>query len=197
MQKNLIKAKDTTNAQQVAKMSSQLDKLTILINDLLDLTKIQGGKLQFNEKLFDFDKLVKDTIEEMQQTTQDHVIKLQGSTKKKLLADEDRIRQVLINLLSNAIKYSPQAKRILVQLSSSKQEITCGVKDYGLGISKEHREKIFERFFRSGSKTQTYPGMGLGLYISKQIIERQGGKIWVESEEGKGSLFCFSLPVKS
>lgn len=116
---------------------------------------------------------------------------------KSIYADKERIGQVLINLITNAIKYSPHSNKIIVTTTSDKEKITLCVEDFGVGIPKEKQGKVFEQFFRVSGPTQnTFPGLGLGLYISSEIIKREGGRIWVESAEGKGSTFCFSLPLK-
>jgi signal transduction histidine kinase len=110
--------------------------------------------------------------------------------------DHDRLGQVITNFISNAIKYSPQADEITIQTSVDKGMVTLAVQDYGLGLSKIDQAKVFERFYRvSGSDQNTYPGLGLGLYISSEIIQRHKGRIWVESTKVKGSTFCFSLPI--
>ncbi|MGH7203187.1 MAG: sensor histidine kinase [Candidatus Levyibacteriota bacterium] len=109
-----------------------------------------------------------------------------------MYGDKERIGQVLTNLISNAIKYSPHATKIVIDISAA----AC-VKDFGIGMSKNAQEKVFERFYRaSGPNNQTFPGLGLGLYISSEIIKRLGGRIWVESVKGKGSTFCFTLPTR-
>ncbi|HYX51714.1 MAG TPA: ATP-binding protein, partial [Ktedonobacteraceae bacterium] len=109
-----------------------------------------------------------------------------------------RIGQVLTNLLTNAIKYSPKATKVVVSSSCTQQEVTLCVRDFGIGIAREKLPHVFERFFReTGAREETFPGLGLGLYVSAEILRRQGGKIWVESEKGHGSTFCFSLPIQS
>lgn len=191
------KKNDKHAVTSLGKMNAQLNKLTDLIGDLLDVTKIEAGKLQFNRDQFNFDDLVQETVESMQLTTEKHELIIQGDTRQKIYADKDRLGQVMTNLLSNAIKYSPHTKKIIIVLSKENGAVKMCVKDYGIGIPKEKREKVFERFFRvSGPDTQTFPGLGLGLYISNEIIKRLGGRIWVESEKGKGSTFCFILPIE-
>jgi signal transduction histidine kinase len=102
----------------------------------------------------------------------------------------------LINLLTNAIKFSPHADKVIINIAQTKDELIVSVQDFGIGIAKEHQEKIFERFYRIYSgKGKNYPGLGIGLYLSHEIIRRHGGKLWVESIEGKGSVFSFALPV--
>lgn len=185
------------SAQMLSKMDSQINKLTSLIQDLLDVTKIEGGRLQFHEESFDFDQFVSEVVEEVQRTTQKHKIVIQGSTHKKVILDKDRIGQVIINFLTNAIKYSPHSKKIEVKIKSKKDILTLSVKDRGVGIPDAELPFVFNRFFRVNSPTHsTVPGIGLGLYISAEIIKRQQGEIWAESNEGKGSTFYFSLPVK-
>lgn len=182
-------------ARMIEKMDVQLNKLIALIGDLLDVTKIEGGRLQMHEDFYDFNQLVMEVVEELQRTTDDHKIILTLNGAYKIYGDKERIGQVLTNLISNAIKYSPAAGEIIVNSGVSDGEVKISVQDQGVGISKDHQEKVFERFYRvSGPGGDSFPGLGLGLYISHEIIKRQGGHIWVESEKGKGSTFCFTLP---
>ena len=181
----------------LSKMDVQLKKLTNLIGDLLDVTKVDGGKLLFHEGIFNFNELVVDIIDEMQLTTTKHHLIKNLATKKAIHGDRDRIGQVLINLLSNAIKYSPHNKKIIITTAESKQDVTVYVQDFGIGIPKEQQGKIFERFFRAGDAEDTFAGLGLGLFISTEIVKRHDGRIWVESTEGGGSTFYFSLPIKA
>jgi len=180
----------------IKKVDMQVDRLTHLINDLLDVTKVQAGKLEFNLEDFSLDEMVREVVGNMQMTTQKHRIMLEGETASKVHGDRERTAQILINLLSNAVKYSPQADRILVSITRSDMTISVAVQDYGIGIAEENRQKIFERFYRvKGTKQKTYPGLGLGLHIAAEIAKRQNGRLVVESTEGKGSVFCLELPV--
>lgn len=198
------KAEDTASAEMLGKMDRQLNKLTSLIIDLLDVTKIDAGELQFREEFFDFNTLIEEIVEEMQPTTVRHKIISKLPVTRSVYGDRDRIGQVVTNFITNAIKYSPNSDRIVISTIVDSENITLRVKDYGVGIAKEDQLKIFERYYRAGGLNQnTYPGLGLGLYISAEIIRRQNGKIWVESEKGKGllagkqgSAFYFSLPIK-
>ncbi len=197
LQNRFTKAGDEISASLLMKMDAQLNKLTVLITDLLDVTKIENGQLQFHEEYFDFNEVIEENVEEMQRTTDKHTLSKKLATTKTIYGDRDRIGQVLINLISNAIKYSPQTDEIIVSTKVTKDSVTACVKDFGIGIPKDKQEKVFERFYRAADKSiETYPGMGLGLYISSEIVKRQCGKIWVESTKGKGSSFCFSLPIK-
>ena len=184
-------------ADLLTRMDKQVDKLTKLIVDLLDATKIENGQLQFSLEDFDFNELVMEITEEMQRTTNTHKIVVNLSETKIMYGDRNRIGQVITNLISNAIKYSPMADEIIVSSTNKKNTIRLCVEDFGIGMAKDKQAHIFERFFRvSGSKQDTFPGLGLGLFISLEIIKRHKGNIFLKSDEGKGSTFCFTLPVK-
>jgi signal transduction histidine kinase len=187
---------DAKAVEQLAKMDTQINKLTGLIRDLLDVTKLQAGKLQFQEEFFDFNELVNEIVEELQRTTEQHTIIKELNPTRLIYGDRERTGQVLTNLISNAIKYSPYSDKIIVRSVLDPQQLTLSVQDFGIGIDHDKQTHIFDRFYRvSGHRQETFPGLGLGLYISSQIIARQGGRIWVESTPGEGSIFYFSLPV--
>jgi two-component system CheB/CheR fusion protein len=190
------KAEDTKSVELVEKMDAQLDKLTNLIGDLLDITKVEAGRIQFHESYFDFNELVEETVEELQRTTEKHLIVKELQPSITVHGDHDRLSQVLTNFISNAIKYSPAADKIIVKTVVDKNNATLRVQDFGIGLSQEDQAKVFERFYRVGGPDQaTYPGLGLGLYIASEIIKRHKGRVWAESKPGKGSTFCFSLPM--
>jgi PAS domain S-box-containing protein len=180
----------------LSKMDKQVDKLTNLIVDLLDTTKIENGQLKFNLEVFDFNNLVKEIAEEMRRTTITHEIIVEESDNANINGDRNRIGQVITNFISNAIKYSPDKSKIIITTTVEEQNVKLCVKDFGIGIASEKQSNIFDRFFRvTGDGQETFPGLGLGLFISKEIIKRHNGKIYVESAEGEGSKFCFLLPV--
>lgn len=190
------KAGDMSSAELLGKMDDQLTKLAKLIGDLLDETKIEGGKLRLQVSEFDYGELMKDVVEEVQRTATHHTIVCEHAPAIMLTGDRERIGQVLTNLLTNAVKYSPQADRVVVGAALQDGEVITRVRDFGIGISKEKVEKVFDRFFRvEGGEQGTYPGLGLGLYITAELVRRHHGRIWVESEEGKGSTFAFALPT--
>jgi two-component system CheB/CheR fusion protein len=189
--------KNTNAVELLNRMERQINKLTLLINDLLDVTKIEGGKFQFHETYFDFNELVMEITEEMQQITQQHTIVMKLALTTKIYGDRERIGQVITNFLSNAIKYSPCSNKIILTTLRNAKQITLCVHDFGIGISKEKQSQVFDRFFRvSGAKEDTFPGLGLGLFISAEIIKRHNGTISVKSAKDKGSTFCFTLPIK-
>lgn len=196
LKRKFMESEDTMTVDLLGKMEVQINKLTKLITDLLDVTKIEQGKLQFTNDHFDFNGLVSETVEELQRTTARHQIIQELDATRLVYGDRDRIGQVLTNFLSNAIKYSPKADRIIVGTKVLANEIVLSVRDFGVGLSQEELQKIFERFYRvEGTGYETFPGLGLGLYISAGIVHRHNGKIWVESELGRGSTFFFSLPL--
>ncbi len=183
-------------AQLLSKMNKQVDKLTKLIVELLDATKIENGQLQFSKEDFDGNDLINEIVEEMQRSAISHKINVELCDTKMITGDRNRIGQVIINLISNAIKYSPEASDILITCHNEKNKIKICVEDYGIGIPSSKIENIFDRFFRiTGDNRGTFPGLGLGLFISKEIIKRHNGEIFAESAEGKGSTFCFTLPA--
>ena len=193
----LTKEGEHKKAGMVIRMDAQINRLTNLIGDLLDVTKINSGRLQFNKTWFDFNDAVKNTIDDLQHTTKKHQLITEFTETGKIYADKDRIDQVLTNLITNAIKYSPHADKIIIRTKLHNNEVNVCVQDFGIGIPDDKKDRVFEQFYRvSGSKQHTFPGLGLGLYISSEIIKREGGRIWVESVMEKGSTFCFSLPIE-
>lgn len=189
---------DEKKANMVKKMDLQLNRLTGLIADLLDVTKIQSGKMVFNPAKFDFDLAVAEVVEEIQHTTSKHHINADLQSNTMIYSDRERIGQVITNFLSNAIKYSTDSKHIDVKSYVENDEVILRVQDYGIGISSNMLHLVFDQFYRVGGHLlHTYPGLGLGLYISSEIIKSEGGRIWVESTEGKGSTFYFALKVNS
>jgi PAS domain S-box-containing protein len=196
LQRRLTIQGDEKALHYLARMDAQVTKLTKLINDLLDLSKMQTGQLDYREERFDLDELVQEIVETVQETTQTHHLLLEGQTQAEVSGDRDRIGQVLINLLNNAIKYSPQGDRVLVRVAISQNKALVSVQDFGIGIAKEHQHKIFERFYQvTDAEEKTYPGLGIGLYISYEIVKRHGGQMWVESKKGEGASFYFTLPL--
>lgn len=200
LQRRLAKQGDTQGLHYLARMDAQLDKLTTLISDLLDISRMQSGKLALRAEPFDLDTLIDETVENVQVTTSTHRLLVEGRTGAQVFGDKERLAQVYVNLLTNAIKYSPQADKVLVHLlkDSDAQQAIVSVQDFGIGIDKTHHEKIFERFYQvTDPEEKTYPGLGIGLYISSEIVARHRGRMWVESSKMKGSTFYVALPIYS
>jgi PAS domain S-box-containing protein len=189
---------DPKSAVFLNKMNDQINRLGLLVDELLDVSKIQSGKLILQPETVDVSSLVRDIAEDIQTISPSHEIIIQEDQPISItLADRYRLSQVLVNLLTNAIKFSPKANTIFVKIENDKDSIRVSVRDFGIGISKKNVYHIFERFYQvENTIRKSFSGLGLGLYISSEIIKQHGGKIWVESEKGKGSLFGFSVPIK-
>jgi two-component system, chemotaxis family, CheB/CheR fusion protein len=185
---------DETAALYAKKASDAVERLHNLITELLDASKIQNGQLNYNISKFNFSEMVKNTIEDISHSFPTHQIIKKGKINKSFQGDENRLQQVIINLLTNAIKYAPKANEVLVNVEEEESQLTVSVTDKGIGMSKAHLEKVFDRYYRVQEHAIQFQGLGIGLYISHDIIIRHGGKMWVESELGKGSTFYFSLP---
>jgi PAS domain S-box-containing protein len=191
-----FQASRTTVKSSLYTISKQVTKLTRLVSELLDLSRIESGKLELRKAEFDLSTLVEETVQDARLTTSKHAIIINNDFEGSVYADKDRIAQVLLNLLTNAIKYSPDADSIEVYLERDNEHAIIKVRDHGIGIDKKDHHKIFERFYRvEGKSEQTYPGFGIGLFIASEIIQRHSGTISVESKKGKGALFRITLPL--
>jgi signal transduction histidine kinase len=180
----------------LTKMDGSINRLAKLVDELLDVSRIQTGKLSLKRDECDVYDLVNDAIEEMQLVGSNRTIIFSDYVHKIIVVDKYRIHQVLFNLLTNAMKFSATEKDIVVSIREKNGFVVVSVKDLGVGISKSNLAKIFEPFYQERSHiVNRTVGLGLGLYISKQIINRHNGRIWIESEEGVGSTFLFSLPI--
>lgn len=179
----------------IAMANKQIRKLTEIVDDLLDVTKIQSGKMQLNPVEYLFAESVQDCINEVMQYTPHHEIQINKTEKIEVFADRTRIEQVIINFLSNAVKYSPGKDKIVVDIEQVPDGVKLSVTDFGIGIPEGKQPYIFDRFFRVHESSQSYSGLGLGLFISSEIINRHNGNVGMESEEGVGSTFWFTLPL--
>ncbi|HZX57551.1 MAG TPA: ATP-binding protein, partial [Mucilaginibacter sp.] len=179
----------------VQRSIKQVDKLIELIKDLLDVTAIQSGKLELNKTSFVLDGLIAECCSELQAHTDKHKLIVEGDTNIEVYADRNRMEQVLINLISNAIKYSPESDKVIINVKKTDEGVKISITDFGIGIAQNKLPFIFDRFYRVDEKSQKYAGLGLGLYISCEIVRRHEGHIKVESEEGKGSTFWFVIPL--
>jgi PAS domain S-box-containing protein len=191
----MVASKGTVKSS-LSTVSKQITKLTRLISDLLDMSRIETGKLDLNYSEFDPVLLVEETVQDVRHTSSRHKIIIHNKFEGTLEADRDRISQVLVNLLTNAIKYSPSTDTIDLFIAGDKNSIAVSVADYGIGINKNEQSRIFERFYRVEGKNElTYPGFGIGLFIASEIVHRHQGTIQVKSEKDKGSVFTFTLPL--
>ncbi|MCX2477252.1 PAS domain-containing protein [Pedobacter sp. MC2016-05] len=181
----------------VNKSGKQIDRLQNIITSLLEMSRIQSGKLVLDADSIDMNILIKEMLEEAQEGNPEHILIFEGQTNHTIPADESQISQVLQNLITNAIKYSPDSRKIKLMLTEVSNYIKVSITDYGFGISQEDQKMIFDRFFRVSTIQKHFPGMGIGLYICAQIIKQHGGTLWVDSEPGKGATFSFTLPIKA
>lgn len=198
LEKRSQKKQDAKTHKYVETVHVYVDKMTRLINDLLDIRKIEAGTLTLEKERFDIKILLDHIVQDIHFATKRMIILKTNSAHKQLIAgDKARLSQVFINLLTNAIKYSPRNKKVLVDIKSNHTNVTISVQDFGVGITKNYQNRIFDRFFRIvEAKRNAISGFGLGLYIASEIVKQHEGKIWVESTKGKGSTFYVSLPIQ-
>jgi|GEM_PF-1158398 len=186
---------DSEWRELIQKSLNQEERLNVIVSNLIDISKMEAGKFSFVFSTFDVQEFLDECIDNLLLVKKTHqIIRRYTLAGVKLFADRIRIGQVLNNLLSNAIKYSPTEKPILVNGYLETENLIISVSDSGPGIADSEIKKIFDIFFRS-EETRLIPGLGVGLYLSKQIVAAHQGKLWVESESNKGSTFFIGLPV--
>jgi len=173
-----------------------VDKLEHLITDLLDASKIKSGQIALSKEPFDLDLLITETTEELRTKYPEYTLTIEGFASNYYMGDKRRLQQVIFQLLTNAIKFSPKGSTIMVHLARLSDFIKVAINDSGLGVAYQYQKKIFETFFRVDEIQKQYPGIGIGLYVSNQIIKQHGGTLWVESTVGEGATFSFTLPLK-
>jgi len=194
LQRSHEKLPAETRARLIDQSIKSLDKLSRLILDLLDTSRIEQGHLKLDKKAFSLSELFDDCCSNVIQNT-NQKINFEGDVSLIVEADNQQVGQVMANFITNAIKYAPDSEIIISAEKLSDSEIRICVKDYGPGIPKEKSAHLFERYYRTDYSGQKFTGLGLGLYISAEIIKNHGGKIGVDSEIGKGSEFWFTLPL--
>jgi len=190
-------AKEDELSPFVTKTLQHVERLEKLINALLDVSRINSGQMSYDMETLEFDDLLRQSVESFGDTLPKHKIVIKNTITCTLKADRARIEQVINNLLNNAAKYSPDADTIYVDAFLENGSAITSVQDLGVGIAEKDWKLCFERFYRSEKTYNKFQGLGLGLFISSEIIKRHNGQIWVESELGKGSTFYFKLPVET
>jgi PAS domain S-box-containing protein len=179
----------------LGKALRQVNKLNRLVGDLLDVSKIHAGKLQYNMIACRLLPLIRESVDTICQMHLSHSIECDLPSEDLIItADGVKIEQVVINFLTNAVKYSPDANKIVVTVKKEEKRAVVSVRDFGIGIPEQHVQNIFHQYYRI-DPAPNIGGLGIGLYISKEIIDRHSGTIWVESSEGEGSVFYFALPL--
>jgi len=189
--------KHDQNAIFVEKAVKQVEKLSELIGNLLDVSKMQAGKLVMNRTNFDLNELLDEVSNNLQQTTNHKIVYHNKGVQLIVNGDRERIEQVIVNIITNAIKYSRQPCDIVLNAFKKDGKIMVNITDKGIGIPKKDIENIFLRFYRVSGSASSFSGSGVGLYISSEIIKSHEGSIWAESKLGKGSVFHFTLPAAS
>lgn len=183
-------------ATAMEKANQQLKRMSTMINGFLDISRLESGKILIEKEHFDIEELVREIADEASLIISTHKLSLALCRPVEVYADRDKINSVISNLISNAVKYSLSDTTIHVACEADNTKVTIRVRDEGIGISRADADKIFERYYRvDNSSTRHISGFGIGLYLSKEIVEHHGGTIWLESEPGRGSTFCFSLPI--
>lgn len=197
LMERILKSTENIELQKyMEKMHEQIDRLKFLIGDLLDVSRIQSGRFTFDKTSFEFEPFLDNVLDNIKEMYPSVTLKKSGGAAIKLYADKSRIEQVLLNYLTNAIKYSPERKEIIVEsLVKDSNELEVRVTDFGIGIPKEKQDHLFEKFYRVEESAIRFQGLGIGLYISAEIIKRHGGSFGVESELNEGSTFYFTLPL--
>ncbi|PIP27199.1 MAG: hypothetical protein COX30_03095 [Candidatus Moranbacteria bacterium CG23_combo_of_CG06-09_8_20_14_all_39_10] len=190
---------DEKQCKSVATINTLATRMTRLVNDLLDVTKIDQGRMVLRKEAVDVSKIINESVEDLLPLAKAKNLQIMVNKKgeiKEIIADSARIRVVIENLLSNSVKYTRTRGRIEVELFNSDGFVVFSIKDDGVGIPAEQQKQVFSKFFRSDNAVRYQTdGTGLGLYIAKNIVEQSGGKIWFQSKEDTGTVFNFSLPM--
>lgn len=183
--------------RQLQIIEDQSAKLGRLVRELLDVSRIQAGRLEFELVPVDVADVAQAVAEQMQMISPRHRLETHARGTTTVMGDRDHLDQVLANLLDNAVKYSPEGGPVDVRVWSERDEVRILVEDRGIGIPSEQLERVFDLFYRtSDAESRRTPGLGLGLYITKGIVERHGGRIWLESEPGGGTRVHVTLPAE-
>jgi len=189
---------ESTSRKYINKVQNQVSKLNSLITDLLDISKIENGKLKITKKSFDFEGLLANAIDTIYHTHENSKLDIQREGDRiqdVIIGDEIRIEQVLINYLTNAIKYAPDTDRIIIKTENQGNHLKVSVTDFGIGIPEHKQQNIFGKFYRVEESSLRFQGLGIGLYICSEIIKQHNGTVGVQSEPGRGSTFYFTLPL--
>lgn len=195
--KNQTWTPDFTELLTKTRENSQ--RLARLVNDLTDLSRIENQKLSLDLQPIELNGLIGSTLSDFSMSASEKSVALKYSPNQEnvtVLADSSRLHEILANLVDNAIKYSPENTTIEISFTKTDGYAQISVSDHGYGIPDEAKQHLFEKFYRVNRSATEAKGTGLGLFVTKELVERQGGKIWFESQVGKGTTFYFTLPLK-
>ncbi|HTH81730.1 MAG TPA: PAS domain-containing sensor histidine kinase [Mucilaginibacter sp.] len=181
--------------QYIDKAITSINKLQRLVSDLLDVSKIQAGRLEYALVPTDLTELIRLCVENARHIYPTHQIESHCDAGLTVNGNDERLEQVIMNLINNAVKYSPSSNHIIIEAKKQGNNVRVSVTDFGIGLSEEQKGRIFERFYRVEDKKYMSSGLGMGLYISQEIINNHNGIIAVKSELGKGATFYFDLPL--
>lgn len=179
----------------IEKGLNQISRIENLISDLLDASRITSGKIEYNLSRFRFDELIQETVGDIRLTFKSHDLQIIENMAAEIEGDRNRLEQVLVNFLTNAVKYSPDARHVIIGSKLLDKKLVVSIQDFGIGINPLHEEMIFDRYYRVDKTAMLYSGMGLGLYVNSEILNRHKGEFWYTSKPGIGSTFFFSLPL--
>ena len=200
----LIKSTDELSVAQIQTLLTQIKNssttLLTMVGSILDISKMENGKFEINKTFSDINAVLNEECSYFDPLTKIKKLSIQCTVDKDIpnfSFDTERIKQVLSNLISNAIKFSPEGGVITIISKKTGSDCVVNVSDLGVGIPENERELLFQKFFQATNQNGVQKGTGLGLFISKGIVEAHGGKIWFENNSPQGSKFCFSIPIKS
>jgi signal transduction histidine kinase len=196
---NLLDGVERPDAQTLQMMLAQTERLTRLVEQLLELSRLEAGDVPMLRERLSLRPLVERVLSEFEVVRARRAVELDERVPDDLplvYADAERVHQVLFNLLDNAVRFTPSGGRVTITASGRNGAVDVAVADTGPGIAPEHLPRLFERFYRVDSaRSRDEGGTGIGLAIARSVVEAHGGRIWAESEPGKGSTFTFELPV--
>lgn len=187
---------DGTAKNYVERTLFQVNKLDRLITDLLDISRIENGKMKFEKKKFKFEPMLSGILDMARQTYPDFVFQRKGEANADIFGDETRLEQVLVNFISNSVKYSETKKEVYIETAiTGENKLRVAVKDFGIGIPKEFQQNLFKKFYRVEESAKHIQGLGIGLYICAEILQRHDCEYGVYSEPSEGTTFYFTMPL--
>jgi signal transduction histidine kinase len=190
----LLQRRQTYDEASVVSILEQASRMERLITDLRELVRVEGGRLVLRRVPVDLGEIAQEALTRARTQGTQHALRIEAPRSPIVgFWDRDRLGQVLDNLIGNAIKYSPEGGEIAIQVEATDAEGRVSIEDHGIGIAGDALPRLFERFYQ-GQDPGVSTGLGLGLYISRMLVESHGGRIWAESEPGQGSTFVIALP---